>query len=72
MTQNINMQRQEGEAEQSPIQHQALCRGRGGREERGAIVPWLASISFLSSQLPGEQRGQALCPTAEAPSLPAA
>lgn len=83
MTQNINIQRPEGEAKQFPIQHQDFCWGncgggggvRDGRKRGGrrgwAGAPWSASISFLSSQLTGEQRAQALGPTAEALSLPA-
>ena len=46
----------------------------GGREEEEggwAVVPRFASISFVSSQLTGGQRAQALGPTAEALSLPA-
>lgn len=56
MTQNINIQRQEGEAKQSPIQHQDLCWGMGGEgsgmggreeEEGGVGRSSLVCLHFL-------------------------
>lgn len=67
MTQNIDIQRQEGEARTIPHSAPgALLEGLGGSQRgirRGwAIGPQVASISFLRSQLTGEQRAQPLDP----------